>query len=102
MCKIELVLDMKTKVSIIKKSIRNANKNKCYSCGTKQDLTKHHAIPLSIGGGDIHENIVRLCCKCHRHLHRQAEEKNLNEYEYLILLEKMKLKHKLDMELGYG
>lgn len=46
---------------------------KCYICGFKKRVTRHHKEPLGLGGLDIQENIVKLCWDCHKNLHHQAK-----------------------------
>jgi 5-methylcytosine-specific restriction endonuclease McrA len=36
----------------------------CRYCGTNQNLTKDHIIPLSRGGNNSRSNIQTLCSKC--------------------------------------
>ena len=50
---------------------------KCINCGSTEDLTYHHVIPLSIGGNDIDSNIVCLCGCCHKKLH------NITDGDYI-------------------
>jgi 5-methylcytosine-specific restriction endonuclease McrA len=37
---------------------------RCLSCGTVEDLSADHIIPLSLGGANTIENIQVLCCEC--------------------------------------
>lgn len=45
----------------------------CFLCGTKQNLTLHHVIPLSQGGDNSEDNLVVLCGSCHQKLHELLE-----------------------------
>ncbi|MBU0959169.1 MAG: HNH endonuclease [Nanoarchaeota archaeon] len=56
-------------------------KGKCYICGKKNKLTKHHILPRSYGGFENKENIVILCVECHRKFHKNV--KNKGEPVYL-------------------
>ena len=38
--------------------------DKCRKCGTTENLTVNHIIPLSAGGADIAGNIETLCNRC--------------------------------------
>jgi hypothetical protein len=38
---------------------------RCWRCGYKSKLEKCHIIPHSLGGHDVPENFVLLCCLCH-------------------------------------
>jgi len=41
----------------------------CESCGTVNDLTVHHILPLSQGGTHDPANLAVLCRRCHARLH---------------------------------
>ena len=36
----------------------------CLACGTKDDLTLDHVVPLALGGADSEDNIQVLCRSC--------------------------------------
>lgn len=38
--------------------------NHCLKCGSNDDLTIDHVIPVSIGGDNSHKNLQCLCRKC--------------------------------------
>ncbi|MDQ5883067.1 MAG: 5-methylcytosine-specific restriction enzyme [Patescibacteria group bacterium] len=50
-----------------KKKLKNGAH--CLFCGTTQNLTIHHVIPLSQGGDNSDDNLVVLCDSCHQKLH---------------------------------
>jgi 5-methylcytosine-specific restriction endonuclease McrA len=45
---------------------------RCQRCGTSQNLEVHHVQPRSLLGGDTMENLISLCCRCHRQHHLRA------------------------------
>jgi len=42
---------------------------RCFFCKTTKRMTKHHIIPLSIGGTSKKKNKEYLCDRCHKKLH---------------------------------
>ena len=42
---------------------------RCQQCGTSKDLQVHHIQPRSQLGGDVKENLITLCSRCHRRAH---------------------------------
>jgi len=44
-----------------KRAIIKAAGGKCAKCGTTENLTLHHIIPLSDGGTDNDDNFMILC-----------------------------------------
>jgi len=45
---------------------------KCQRCGRRDQLHIHHLIPRSQTGPDCEENLIVLCCHCHRSLHLRS------------------------------
>jgi 5-methylcytosine-specific restriction endonuclease McrA len=37
---------------------------RCLSCGTMEDLSADHVVPLCLGGANTITNIQVLCCEC--------------------------------------
>ena len=54
----------KHKVPYSKKNIHIRDNNKCVYCGSKNDLTIDHVIPISKGGKTSFENCVAACKDC--------------------------------------
>ncbi|HWO36781.1 MAG TPA: HNH endonuclease [Candidatus Acidoferrum sp.] len=46
---------------------------RCQRCGSSQDLQVHHMQPRGMLGGDVEENLITLCSRCHRQIHLGAE-----------------------------
>jgi 5-methylcytosine-specific restriction endonuclease McrA len=46
---------------------------RCQRCGNSKNLQVHHMQPRSLLGGDVEENLITLCCACHRQIHLRAE-----------------------------
>ena len=70
---------------------------KCDICGNDFILLdKHHIVSKSMGGGNEHSNICRLCPNCHREIHKGVviiEGWKLSTDGYILMLtedEKMK------------
>jgi 5-methylcytosine-specific restriction endonuclease McrA len=42
---------------------------RCQHCGVATNLEAHHLVPRSRLGGDIDENLITLCARCHRNRH---------------------------------
>ena len=40
--------------------------DKCFVCGSLEQLQAHHIKPQSLGGDDKETNIVTLCSNCHK------------------------------------
>lgn len=52
------------------KAIKRARKEWCELCGNPYELREvHHIRTKGSGGGDVSENLVCLCCVCHRKVH---------------------------------
>ena len=56
---------MKNKV---RAKVISRKKKKCYFCG-KPALSRHHIIPIRLGGKGMKENKVDICDNCHKKLH---------------------------------
>ena len=50
-------------------------KKKCELCGSKENLTIHHKIPLSRGIDTSKENCQTLCEDCHKDVHGSIKKK---------------------------
>lgn len=48
----------------LKLDIFKRDKYKCKQCGTSEELTIDHIVPLSLGGKDIDSNLRTLCAPC--------------------------------------
>ena len=42
---------------------------RCFFCGSKKRMTKHHILPVSLNGSDRKDNIKWICDTCHKKLH---------------------------------
>lgn len=45
----------------------------CCNCGSKDDLTYHHIVPITQGGTNNITNIAVVCASCHRAIHGYKE-----------------------------
>jgi len=52
-----------------KRAIIKAAGGKCFECGTTENLTLHHIVPLSDGGIDDEDNFRILCEKHQKKIH---------------------------------
>lgn len=48
----------------------------CERCGKPGHGGAHHIRYKSQGGGDIRENLIRLCAKCHSDIHNARYSRN--------------------------
>lgn len=64
----------------------------CYICDKKNQLQKHHIIPMFFGGLDVRENKVKLCDACHKKLHNHNDH-HWSERYWLERLENLRTKH---------
>ena len=62
--------------------------NKCFNCGTDEDLTFDHHVPLSKGGKFTRDNIVLLCRYCNG-LKSDNDPKDFYSEEQLKLLKSL-------------
>lgn len=49
--------------------------NVCCNCGSTEDITYHHIVPLSQGGTNKLSNITPVCVRCHKAIHGWKEAK---------------------------
>jgi 5-methylcytosine-specific restriction endonuclease McrA len=59
----------KPKRIVDKKAIQQARRSFCQVCGRWGDVHVHHIKSKGSGGGDIPENLISLCYKCHTKAH---------------------------------
>jgi len=52
----------------------------CRKCGTTENLTLNHIVPLSAGGTDKEENLEVLCQKCNNLEYKEIVKKALEFY----------------------
>ena len=45
---------------------------RCQVCGSMQNLQVHHLKFRSQSGGDVEQNLITLCAKCHARVHRKT------------------------------
>lgn len=64
----------------IRTFIYDRDENKCLKCGTPDNLTLDHIIPIAHGGGNEYTNLQTLCSKCN-------SEKGTKEIDYRKWLE---------------
>ena len=74
----------------VKRKVRFRDRNKCVRCGSPEELTFHHVIPISNflygeaeGKVNCDENIVLLCQRCHIKIHRKADCERNTFLEYI-------------------
>lgn len=53
----------------ITKAMKEALPKRCCNCGSTDNLTYHHIVPIIMGGNNIVSNIAVLCGKCHGLVH---------------------------------
>lgn len=53
----------------VRESVFSRDHNCCVECGTVENLTVHHKLPLSLGGDNSLENLTLLCDSCHSEKH---------------------------------
>ena len=59
-----------------KRAIIKAAGGKCATCGTVENLTLHHILPLGAGGTDNKDNLVILCEFHQKKLHGIDQKKS--------------------------
>lgn len=70
-----------TAKKIWRKTIKEKWNNECAYCGSEENLTLDHVIPLSNGGLDITQNIVCCCRDCnHDKSHNKLEDWFMKKY----------------------
>ena len=52
-----------------RKMIQACRKNRCEYCGAVTNIEPHHINTRGSGGGDIKENLIQLCTRCHINTH---------------------------------
>jgi 5-methylcytosine-specific restriction endonuclease McrA len=57
-------------------SILRAAKAECEGCGTTENLSVNHKIPLALGGNNDWTNLEILCRKCHDKYHGTTTRKS--------------------------
>ena len=55
---------MPSTVSVKRKVIYERDGNKCLKCGSVENLTIDHIMPLSKGGNNSNNNLQTLCAEC--------------------------------------
>lgn len=82
----------------LKKIIMERDNNECVRCGAKDYIEIDHAIPVSMGGNAVEDNLQLLCRKCNmkkrdrqwwgKSLYNKAIEKYGNEENIKLLLKR--------------
>ncbi len=71
--KLDCELSERGRISSKKRmSIFNRDGNKCLRCGTKENLTIDHIVPLVLGGRNRVENFQTLCKGCNEDKGREV------------------------------
>jgi HNH endonuclease len=52
----------------LKEAVKKRDNYHCYVCGNDNNLEVHHMIPRRNGGSHTMDNLITLCCRCHRHI----------------------------------
>ena len=52
-----------------RRAVLDRDGHKCFFCGATENLEVHHLLPRSQGGGDVLENLLTVCTKCHAWVH---------------------------------
>lgn len=63
----------------VKRLVFNRDGGRCVLCGA-QGAPNAHYIPRSHGGRGIEQNIVTLCCNCHRRYDQMADRSWIRNY----------------------
>ncbi len=61
--------------NIIRRSVLERDRHRCQICGSRENLSVHHIIPLSDGGDSRSVNLQVLCHACHQHKHGRKGER---------------------------
>ncbi|MFQ5738310.1 MAG: HNH endonuclease [Acidobacteriota bacterium] len=46
---------------------------RCQNCGRPSNLQVHHRNPRARLGGDVEQNLITLCARCHQDVHRRGK-----------------------------
>lgn len=71
-----------TPFEIINKDLKRVYDSKCWRCGTKDNLSMDHVVPISRGGNHATGNIMTLCRSCNS----SKGNKFLAEWRYRDLI----------------
>lgn len=63
----------------VKKIVWERDGKCCILCGNPEAMPNAHVVPRSAGGMGVEQNVVTLCCGCHRRLDQTTERKTLLE-----------------------
>ena len=55
---------------LLRQAVLQRDRWRCQSCGSIAGLEVHHMVSRGKLGDDAEENLISLCCDCHRDLHR--------------------------------
>jgi hypothetical protein len=55
--------------NVIRRMALERDRHQCQECGSVDDLSVHHILPLSEGGDSTLENLTVLCHHCHQKQH---------------------------------
>jgi hypothetical protein len=58
------------------KIVRQTEFKACWACGKQTECEKHHVVPTTYGGLNVHENRVFLCPECHAIVDRKRLQKD--------------------------
>lgn len=53
----------------------------CFYCGTKENLTYHHLIPVANGGDNRISNIICVCSEHHKAMHDRTHTHTADDYK---------------------
>ena len=65
--------------SVLRDLVLERDNYTCQICGMKLNLQVHHILPRRLGGEHAEENLVTLCCSCHRHIDTGDAEYAVNK-----------------------
>lgn len=74
----------------VKAAVWERDRQRCVLCGNREAMPNAHFIPRSKGGLGIQENIVTLCCNCHRKYDQTTQREALK----VEIRDYLKSKHK--------
>jgi len=55
---------------LLRKAVLERDQWRCQYCGAMVGLEVHHMVTRGKLGDDAAENLITLCCDCHRDVHR--------------------------------